>query len=385
MLKQYNVFIAGGMITSLFTRADINDVDIYFRSKADLARFLYEEMNHNWVLSQTKKAFLFKVDGKALQTIYFRFFEDAEQIFDTFDFTVCMGTYDFATEEFVLHPDFLKHNAQRMLKFNANTAFPLISALRVEKYKNKGYYISKPEFMRILLMVQNLEISDYDALERQMGGMYGESYEHIFQNQSQQDFSIASIVDRLKDLTVDDKCFDKPFSFQIDDWTAFVYKILGEKIKYFEHKGCGYRIAGGSIERVGNTAREEYERVNVEDVITFPLTRYKYVQKLPDGTYRSYYDSSYEWKLGENRPKSSFNGGLFGCTGSGIRHAAYADQTDRAVLELEIHSIEDVQRIQDITRDSCSFNRVFVIREVPLNEIEDIEARCREVADDLPY
>ena len=127
MLKRYHVIVAGGCITSLFTNKEINDVDMYFKSKKDLSDFLYEEMQANWVIAHTDKAILFKYDNKKIQAIYFKFYETAEQIFDTFDFTVCMGAYDFDKEEFVLHNDFLRHNASKILKFNSNTAFPIVS------------------------------------------------------------------------------------------------------------------------------------------------------------------------------------------------------------------------------------------------------------------
>lgn len=41
LFKEFKCFLAGGAITSLFTGADINDLDIYFRSEKDLAKFIY--------------------------------------------------------------------------------------------------------------------------------------------------------------------------------------------------------------------------------------------------------------------------------------------------------------------------------------------------------
>lgn len=136
-LKKYNCIIAGGFITSLFTKKDVNDVDIYFRSREELSKFLRNEMRNQWVISATDKAILLKKNGIEIQLIYFKYYKNAKEIFKTFDFTVCMGAYDFKKEEFVLHEDFLKHNSQRMLVFNTKTSFPIISALRIDKYKNK--------------------------------------------------------------------------------------------------------------------------------------------------------------------------------------------------------------------------------------------------------
>jgi len=49
--------------------------------------------------------------------------------------------------------------------------------MRVDKYKNKGYRISKPESIRVLLTILNTNITDYKSLKEQMGGMYGENYD----------------------------------------------------------------------------------------------------------------------------------------------------------------------------------------------------------------
>lgn len=161
-LKDAKVFVAGGLITSLFCNREINDIDIYFRDKESFISFMYKMYNGSTIWSHTKKATLFVKDDKHAQLIHFKFFESAQDIFDTFDFTVCMGCFDFATEEFIFHPDFLRHNSQRILEFNPNTAYPIVSALRIQKYEKKGYRISKPEFLKVILACLKLQITSYD-------------------------------------------------------------------------------------------------------------------------------------------------------------------------------------------------------------------------------
>jgi hypothetical protein len=174
VLKHHKGFIAGGTITSLFCNREINDVDVYFRDEESILGFLNEVWSGGrHVVSHTKKATQLMYDDINLQVIHFQYFNRSEEIFNTFDFTTCMGCYDFDTEHFTLHPDFLKHNSQRILKFNSETAFPIVSLLRVQKYEKKGYSISKPEFIRIILTCMNLAIESYDELKEQLGGMYG--------------------------------------------------------------------------------------------------------------------------------------------------------------------------------------------------------------------
>ncbi len=180
-LKKHKVFIAGGAITSLFCNRDINDIDIYFRDESSLLSLVEEFWDDNlYIVSHTKKAtqynFSYMKNDIPIQLIHFKYFNSPEDIFKTFDYTVCMGCFDFNTEEFVLHDDFLKHNSQRLLKFNSDTEYPIVSLLRVQKYEKRGYVISKPEFIRIILTCMNTEINSYEELKDQIGGMYGMAY-----------------------------------------------------------------------------------------------------------------------------------------------------------------------------------------------------------------
>lgn len=77
LLHQYKCFVAGGTITSLFCNREINDVDIYFRSKEDIKRFILNEVKDTdmWIVAKTKKALLLKNNGKLIQLICFDVFD----------------------------------------------------------------------------------------------------------------------------------------------------------------------------------------------------------------------------------------------------------------------------------------------------------------------
>jgi hypothetical protein len=377
MLKSYHVIIAGGAITSLFTNSDINDVDIYFKSQNYLSDFLYNEMYANWVIAYTDKAFLFKCNGIKLQTVYFGYFSKAEDIFDTFDFTVCMGAFDFDTEQFILHQDFLKHNASKILRFNSNTAFPIISALRIDKYKNKGYSISKSEFLRIMLTLINSNISNYDDLKVQIGGMYGENYDNLLQPKNDEEFSISKIVENMKYLNLEKDYFVLPSKTTIDDWDLFVYEILKEKVKYFTYNNQKYRMVHGELEKIYKTVDDKYIKVNIDDVVKFPLIRYKYVKHCKDDTLRSYYDNSFVWSIGENVAKNKTNG-LFGVKKTELDNASYHNEKDAVLIELIIESIDDVNRVENLLDGTCDFKRVIATRIVPKEEVEQMIKNNKE-------
>jgi hypothetical protein len=193
-------FAAGGAVTSVFTGKDINDVDVYFKSRNDFeyqVAMAYE--NGWWCVSSSKRAVTFsEQNGKPIQFMHFDFFPTAQRIFDAFDFTAVMGAYDFDIGEFVFHDDFLKHNSQRFLRFHPCTRYPLASATRVLKYQDRGYTIGKGDILKIVLAGRKVKIDTWEELKDQIGGAYGEK---VILAGETQEFSLDAAIEAL---TVDD-------------------------------------------------------------------------------------------------------------------------------------------------------------------------------------
>lgn len=379
VLKAYKVIVAGGTITSLFTNRDINDIDIYFKSKENLGDFLRSEMEGKWVIAHTDKAFLFKYNKIEIQAIYFKYFDNPQEIFKTFDFTVCMGAYDFETEQFVLHKDFVKHNSQRILKFNQGTAYPIVSALRIDKYKKKGYTISKPEFIRVMLTILKSEINDYKTLKEQMGGMYGENYDKLLKPVEGEEFDLASIIEKMVDLSVDDAYFNQSETIDIDDWDEFVYKALGEKMKYFEYDDICYYVVNKEIRECDEFDEKLHKKVDISDIITFPQTRYKYVRKNND-KYCSFYTCGYQYHIGKYSVAESKRYGVHAVTVSDLNSCSYCnDNRNNVLLEVRIDNFDDISSIENALDDTCDYKKVFIVREVPKEE----EAKLRNKNDSV--
>lgn len=221
-LSEHGCIIAGGAITSIFTNSEINDYDIYFRSKEDFTKIfqeVYREYNYggggydhleydlchrDGVASIVTKKALLLFSGKAkIQFIVNDFYQTPEEIFSHFDFTCCMGALKMQDETFVLHEDFLKHNAQKYLSFNPATLYPLVSALRVQKYKDKGYNISKSQMLRVLCAVNKKEINDWVTLMDEVGGLYGTPAEEIFD--TKREFSLDNAMEDLEKVEIQEK------------------------------------------------------------------------------------------------------------------------------------------------------------------------------------
>ncbi len=197
-LRFDNAFVAGGAVTSVFTNAKINDTDVYFKSRRAFETGVYQAYEDGlWCVAASKRAVTFAdQSNNVAQLMHFDFFPTADAIFEAFDYTVCMGALDLdaGTKEkwnsaslrfdkvgdehpesgFVFHPDFMKHNSQRFLKFNAGTRYPLASATRVLKYQQRGYTIGKGDMMKIALAVRGVRIESWEDLKDQIGGAYGD-------------------------------------------------------------------------------------------------------------------------------------------------------------------------------------------------------------------
>jgi len=214
VLGSAGCFVAGGAITSLFTNRDVNDIDIYFPSQESLKKVLIHmyceeermldepsclqgelQQFEAMIVSVTEKAVTVAHNKTLLQLIYFDYYDTAEKIFDSFDFTACMGAYDIKSGEFVLHPEFIYDNSAKRLTVNTKTAFPFISVLRIQKYVERGWTISTKHVMMLSLACNKLKIASWDELKAQMGGMYGYCTDDIFDDKAE--FSIAEAIRQL--------------------------------------------------------------------------------------------------------------------------------------------------------------------------------------------
>jgi len=369
-LKKSKAIIAGGMISSLFTNKDINDVDVYFRDYNSLYLFAEQTLSGNHVVSHTKKATQFikkYLDEQILvQIIHYRTYAKVEDIFDTYDFTVCMGAYDFEIEEFILHSEFLKHNSQRILRFNSNTSYPLISAIRTQKYEDKGYKISKAEYFRVLMTCMTLDIKSYDELKEQLGGMYGESYDRLFDDVKDEEFDLKVAIDRIANFSKSEDYFKeyRPIDYDIDEILDDLDK--GERLVVKLKDGNEYRVINGEV-----IGEYESEKEAIElDVNEFYKDKkfYKFVEKTGDKL-RSFHRSSFEYVIGkEVKAEKEYVKGSYGGSGklffnhkNKLKKSTYYNNSDNVLIEVEIDGTDVIEDgSYEITATKCK-----VIREVP--------------------
>lgn len=362
-LKQQKAYIAGGTITSIFSNNPVNDIDLYFRDEESLAELIEEiyDDSNDWVNALTSKALLVRVDDKEIQMIHFKYFERAEDIFDTFDYTVCMGAFDFETEQFVLHEDFLKHNAQRILKFNKNTDFPIVSLLRVQKYKDKGYSISKPEFLRVALSCMELNITNTEELKQHLGGMYGINYDKLIELEEGESFSLSKIIDKIANIALSEDYFETPKEIKYNNVEDILDVIVKEPVRVVKIKNNTYRISKKSTLR--KVEEEPKNTIEVDGKQYIDLQKYyKFVEKR-DGQYFSHWDKNYEYKFGTiNVPKNEH---LY------FNEKYEIDNSDYFRKGVLIEVVIPFENFTKKDRDKVLANGCYVVREVPDTEYNE--------------
>lgn len=387
--KKYKCFLAGGAVNSLFTGNKVNDFDIYFRSKESIVDFIRDFRRGIYVAMVSDKAVTIMNDGKTIQLIFFDYFENAEEIFKNFDFTVCMGAFDFESEEFVLDESFLLDNVRKRLIFNSHTRYPIVSLIRTEKYRQKGYEISKNEMFKIVFAIMALDIKTKSELKTQIGGMYGEKYEKLLRHipDGEIDFrNVCDAVDKLSKESIWNKnCGEEEFSdpFEEDfDIDELIHTISGEKIKYVElSNGIAYKLENGSLvalcdsDETSSLKENLYEKVSFGELVQFPLKRYKYVNKKEEKLV-SFFDGAFEYKIGDIVCANEKNHGLYVADITNIDATTYSEMKDKVLIEVFVLSKDD------IITNGCSmllagprqqYKRLFVNRIVPEEEIKKLK------------
>lgn len=180
-LKEHNAIIAGGAVLSAFTNKEIHDIDVYFRSFEDMKNCFFG-VTKDWVeiyLSHTDKSITLtdKETKTVVQFIHFDYFATPQDIFNCFDFTVCMAAIEVQNDSLVLHEDFLTDVASRALRFNNGTRFPYISLLRTNKYGDYGYTIGRGQTLTIADACARMPINSWEDAKHQLGGVYGHEIE----------------------------------------------------------------------------------------------------------------------------------------------------------------------------------------------------------------
>lgn len=359
ILKNYNCFIAGGTITSLFRNSEINDIDVYFTDKQELFKLLMNEFSSDYIIHISKKAITFKLSEiERIQLIFFDYYDTAEKIFNDFDFTINMGAFDFQKDKFILTEDFLQDNIQKKLIINTNTKFPIITATRILKYKQKGYDIDIFEMIKLSFAINILKIKTWEELEIQLGGMYGENIIELTNEEKEKQFDINKVIEKINNYYNEEHEFKRENEemkkiLGIDSDVLKWQILLKYNMEYFVFRNQYYvYIDENNIFNIEayiiNQNKDYFSEIEGKQITSKKIVLYKYVKKVND-RYFSFYDKNYEYLIG-NLQKPEKKDWLYLRRYDELKYSTYNDEREKAILkcEVEISDIEDLNLQGDI-------------------------------------
>lgn len=338
-LKKYKCWIAGGAILSIFTGEEVNDVDVFFRSKEDVFNVI-NSRSGNWYFTKWS-ATTSDIIRKPIQLVYKNTFSSVEEIFKTFDFSVCCAAYDCETEEFVFGDTFFEDVMSRTIHFNHHTDGAIMTLPRIAKYQERGYSFPKPELMKVGLTLANYNLQSWDDVSNVLSGTYGSSFSNLADNMKEKgvDFSFdeaINVISKCEEDNIDDednRCYISAFGC-----ADTIRKYLGLPIKYFVHNNVPYDTNFCKLTSVpeGSTC------VELESLVKLPLTLYKSIER--NG--RSTYDSNFVYKQGEyavandnlkDRVKIAHGAGLYF-----RRYVNEVTESNRALVIAKVFNYDDI-------------------------------------------
>lgn len=138
--------------------------------------------------------------------IVVRFYGEPEQIHENYDFVHCTNYYDLGKKQLVLKPEALECILTKELKY-MGSKYPLCSVIRTRKFIQRGFSINAGQYLKMLMQVSKLDLSNLSVLEDQLTGVdsaYFGIIIHALQSKLASDPNfkvdetyVGSIIDRI--------------------------------------------------------------------------------------------------------------------------------------------------------------------------------------------
>lgn len=177
-LSKLGVILCGGAITSVFTSANVNDLDFYMEHPDQqraviefFEKFSKREYTSVNAITFVRKSLKSNKKWRIQLITNEKFTGGPHDIFEWFDFTITHGAFRFDTQEFVLGDRFLQDLAKRRLIYSGNSKYPICAMYRTKKYVERGFELPGATIMHIALCIIQLKIDNYAELEEQLMGI----------------------------------------------------------------------------------------------------------------------------------------------------------------------------------------------------------------------
>jgi hypothetical protein len=336
--------IAGGALLSIVKNHQINDYDIYFKSRGSCYKFISEIPKSYALVSKTNRSAVFAKSKSDLKfnVIYFDVFENLQHVFSFFDYETCKIGYDFETNKLETGERFWSDAVTNTLTYSGNTKYPLGALIRIQKYVKKGYNIDTLSLLKLINDLVPLKNKPVDEIIDQLTGMYGLSIKP--ENVKNFDEIISfyennEVVDNRGEYIGD--------KVEWDDVFADIFKFY--KISRFPNGGI--TMIDDKVVSFGYSYKLDAQEM------VFPLKLYKRVNN--DGT--SHYMPSFVYKVKEYAEDKK--NGLFFVFDKTVDNGY---KNGGAILEAIVDRPED---IKDIRTNTIIVYKCFVNSITPMSDM----------------
>lgn len=212
-VAQNNAIISGGALVSLLTGAEVNDYDVYFKTKdavltvakyyvdqfnaAHKCEAVLEEKNERirifirsvGVAGEEPEEAILEADAEPEKPHYrpvyltsnaitlsdkiqivIRFWGDVDEIHKNYDFAHCTCSWSSWDNELLLPQKALECIINKELYY-IGSKYPLCSIIRARKFIGRGYTINAGQYLKMCLQLNELNLHDIETLKDQLVGV----------------------------------------------------------------------------------------------------------------------------------------------------------------------------------------------------------------------
>lgn len=191
-----DAIVTGGSIVSLLLNEDVNDYDVYFRTKESLitvAKYYADKIKDSNIQEENDRVSLFikskgiykqkteneyavvHVTSNAITLndkiqIVLRFWGDVDKLHESFDFVHCTCSYDWHNDKLTLPNDALIAIINKTLKFKGSL-YPLSAIIRTKKFIKRGWKINAGQYVKMAILLNELDLKKKEVLKEQLIGV----------------------------------------------------------------------------------------------------------------------------------------------------------------------------------------------------------------------
>lgn len=99
-----------------------------------------------------------------------RFFGEPDEIHKNYDFVHCTNYYTAWNNKLTLRPEAVESLLAKELRY-VGSKYPLSSVIRTRKFIQRGWQVNAGQYLKMIMQLQKLDLSDVAVLEEQLTGV----------------------------------------------------------------------------------------------------------------------------------------------------------------------------------------------------------------------